>query len=134
MLLKNKRIFIVEDNLENRAIMQMLLERAGAATAIDRWGRDTCQRMKDFAPVDLVLLDLMFPSDVTGYDVYDAIRAVPEFKRTPIVAVSAADPATEIPKTHARGFAGFISKPVSFRDFTNHIAVLLQGEPVWQSK
>ena len=29
MHLKDKRIFIVEDNLENKAIAQMLLEHAG---------------------------------------------------------------------------------------------------------
>ena len=41
MYLNNKRIFILEDNLENKAIAQMLLERVGATVMVDRWGMET---------------------------------------------------------------------------------------------
>src|SRR5687768_4055245 len=99
MLLKDKRIFYVEDDLKNRAIIQMILERAGAKVGFERWGReDTVIRLREFAPIDLILLDLMFPRDVSGYDIFDAIRACGEFQDVPIIAVSASDPSIEIPR------------------------------------
>ena len=92
--------------------MQILLEQHGAKTSFERWGKDTVKRLKAFAPVDIILLDLMFPNNVTGYDIFDRIRMHAEFQHIPIVAVSASDPSVAIPKTKAKGFSGFITKPI----------------------
>jgi two-component system, cell cycle response regulator DivK len=130
-ILKGKRIFIVEDDVSNRSIMQFLLEKAGAVIAFERWGRDTVQRLEAFQPVDIILLDLMLPNNVTGYDVFDQIRAKAEFANVPIVAVSAAEAEEAIPKTHAKGFDGFISKPVKYDLFAQQIAETLGGKKIW---
>ncbi len=132
MLLAGKRIFYIEDDNKNRAIAQMILEREGAAMGFERWGRsELIARLAAFMPVDLILLDLMLPHGVTGYDVFDAIRSQPGFEHTPIVALSASDPAIEVPKTQARGFAGFISKPISLTTFPQQIVSLISGEHIW---
>ena len=131
MLLKNRRIFIVEDNVTNRSVMQLLLEQQGAVIAFERWGNETNQRLKAFAPVDIILLDLMFPNNVTGYEIFDRIRELPEFNAVPIVAVSASDSSTAIPLTREKGFAGFISKPIKFAQFPQQIADLIAGKNVW---
>jgi CheY-like chemotaxis protein len=132
MILSNKRIFIVEDNLANRAVMQMSLEYEGARTGIERWGIDALDRLKKFSPVDIILLDLMLPNNITGYDVYDQIRADPEFANTPIVAVSATDPAAAIPLTQQKGFQGFIRKPIDGDNFPKQILAILEGEAIWE--
>ena len=131
MRLTNKRIFIVEDNAPNRAIMQTILEQHGARVAFERWGRNTVEELKRFAPVDIILLDLMYPNNVTGFDIYDLIRAEPQFAYVPIVAVSAMDASVAVPKTRAKGFAGFIGKPVDFELFPQQVALALEGAPVW---
>jgi two-component system cell cycle response regulator DivK len=131
MLLKNRRIFLVEDDIANRAIIQMLLERNGAKTAIERWGTDTVPRIQAFSPVDLILLDLMFPDSVSGFDVFDEIRADTTLANIPILAVSAMDPSIAIPKTQAKGFNGFIPKPIEYELFVQQIASILDGEAVW---
>lgn len=130
-LLENKRIFIVEDNLANRAIEQMILERNGAKTAIERYGTDTVRKLQAFAPVDIIIMDLMLPDGVSGFDVADEVRKFPEFKAVPIVAVSASDPSESMPLAVAKGFAGFISKPIDFDTFPGQIARILNGEKVW---
>lgn len=134
MLLKDKRIFIVEDNLENRIVFELLLVEQGAKVAFERWGRKTVERLQTFAPVDLILLDLMFPKGVTGYDIFTEIRKVANFATTPIVAVSATDPSEAIPKARKLGFAGFIAKPIKFAEFIKQIATILEGNPVWDSR
>jgi two-component system cell cycle response regulator DivK len=131
MLLYKRRIFLVEDKVENRSIMQLLLEQHGAKVGFERWGRDTVQRLCDFAPVDLILLDLMLPNNVSGYDIFDRIRAFSDFAKVPIVAVSAADPGVAVPKVRAKGFAGFIAKPIEFEIFPSQIARILNNQPVW---
>src|SRR5687767_4323959 len=133
MLLNQKKIFIVEDNLSNRAISQMLLEQQGARTAIDRWGLEACTRLERFGTVDLIILDLMFPGGVTGFDIFDEIRSHPEFRHVPIVAVSAADPSEAVPHAKAKGFTGFISKPVDFNQFAQQIADIIEGVEVWEA-
>lgn len=130
-LLKNRRIFIVEDNLANRAIEQMLLERNGARTAIERWGKNTIERLQAFAPVDIIIMDLMLPDGVTGFDVTDEIRQNPDFADIPVVAVSASDPAETLPIAKRKGFSGFISKPIDFEYFPVQIARILNGEQIW---
>jgi CheY-like chemotaxis protein len=130
-LLQDKKIFLVEDNLSNRAIMQMILEQHGAKTAFERWGTETVSRLKSFEPVDLIVLDLMFPNNVTGYDVFDLIRENREFRHIPIVAVSASEAGEAIPKTRSYGFKGFIPKPIDMDKFPKQIAAILRGEEVW---
>lgn len=129
--LKGRRIFIVEDNLTNRAIMQLMIEQQGGVVAFERWGQDTVERLRGFMPVDLILLDLMFPGGVTGYDIFDRIRAEEAFAQIPIVAVSASDPSSSIPLTKQKGFAGFISKPVEYELFVKQILKILAGQAVW---
>lgn len=130
--LAGKRIFIVEDNSENRAIMQLLLENEGAQISFERWGRETNERLIAFSPVDIILMDLMFPANVTGYDIFDQIRQNHAFDHIPIVAVSASEPENAIPKTHERGFAGFIAKPIQrYELFTQQIRAILDGEHIW---
>jgi len=132
-LLQGKRIFIIEDNLGNRAIMQLLLEQHGVRVDFERWGIDTLDRLHKFQPVDLILLDLMFPGEVTGYDIFDQIRSFSEYEHTPIIAVSASEPAVSIPKTREKGFNGFIPKPINFDNFPKQIASILDGDNIWEN-
>lgn len=133
MLLKDKRVFIVEDNLMNRSVMQFILEQQGATVEFERWGLDTCDRIRNFLPVDIILLDLMLPNGMSGFDVYDNIREMPECKEVPIMAVSAKQGDAVIPQAQSKGFSGFISKPIDRREFAKQIAAVIKGEPVWQT-
>ncbi len=133
MLLSDKRIFIVEDNLINSIIVEKLLQQHGATVHLDRWGMDAVNSLRAFAPIHLILLDLMLSNRWSGFDVFNQIRSYQEFADVPIVAVSAADAATAIPETQERGFFGFIGKPIDFKLFPTQIARILAGEHLWYS-
>ena len=134
MSIKEKRIFYVEDDLRNRSVVQMLVEQAGAELGFERWGRDeTIKKLREFGQVDLILLDLMFPKNVSGYDIYKMIRQHPEFDNIPIAAISAADPSIEMTKARRLGFSGYIAKPISLHKFIDQIANLIAGEQVWSA-
>lgn len=132
MLLAGTRIFYIEDDRSNRQIAQTILEAQGAEIDFDPWGfaEIVSQKIIRFRP-DVILLDLMFPNHVSGYDIYALIRSNSRLSRMPIIAVSAADASVEIPKAQAKGFQGFIAKPLDIRLFPVQIAAVLQGEKVW---
>ncbi len=131
MLLQNKRVLVIEDDITNIAVMSVILKQYGALVTFERWGAIRRETLTRFLPLDVILLDLMFPHNVSGYQVFDAIRSIPELSGVPIVAVTAADPDIEMPKARERGFSGFISKPVRLSTFGQHIAQILDGEQVW---
>ncbi|GAB4544341.1 MAG: hypothetical protein OHK0023_00980 [Anaerolineae bacterium] len=126
-----KRVFIFEDNPNNRAIMQLLLEHMNITVSFERWGSRIVERLRAFAPIDLILMDLMFPNEVSGYDLFDLIRAEADLADIPIIAVSAADASQAIPKTRSKGFNGFIAKPIELDKFPQYIAQALDKKPVW---
>jgi CheY-like chemotaxis protein len=131
MPLKGKHIFIVEDNTENRVVFQMIFIKHGVTVSFERWGRGTISRLQGILQVDLIILDLMLAHNVSGFDLYDEIRSLPRMAGVPIIAVSAMDPATAIPKTRARGFDGFIAKPIDNHMFPMQISAVLEGQEVW---
>jgi two-component system cell cycle response regulator DivK len=81
---------------------------------------------------DVIFLDLNLPK-LNGYEVLKKIRAEAKLKTTLVVAVTAQDADTEIPKCIAAGFDGFIGKPVSRSRFPRQMRRILSGEPVWDT-
>jgi CheY-like chemotaxis protein len=134
MDLKGKRIFVVEDNEENIYVILSLLRRHGARVQIDWWARGDGYRLKGALPIDIIILDLMLPQGRNGFEVFDELRGVPELADVPIVAVSAMDPSTALPRAREKGFSGFISKPIDFHLFPQQIAALIAGEQVWYAE
>ncbi len=133
MLLKGKSIFIVEDNSQNRVIFEMSLIRYGVTVDFERWGASTISRLGNMPRFDLIVLDLMLADGVSGFDLFDQIREIPRYAEIPIIAVSAMDPAIAIPKVRAKGFAGFIAKPIDRYLFPTQIEEVIQGKQVWHS-
>jgi len=131
MLLKNKNIFIVEDNSQNRVVFKMVLLVHGANIDFERWGQDAISHLRKFEKVDLIVLDLMLYQGTSGYDIFEEIRRMPEYDKVPIVAVSASEPAVAIPKTQAMGFSGFIAKPIDDDLFPRQMAQIIAGERIW---
>ncbi len=131
MLLQGKRIFVVEDDPSNLAIITTILRRHGASVPFETWGTGTVETLTLCLPIDLVLLDLGLPRGVSGYDVYDQIKSVPALADIPVAVVTAADPSIEMPICREKGMSGFISKPLSYANFGKSIATILAGNQVW---
>lgn len=132
--LAGKRIFIVEDDPMNIAVNSAALVRTGATVIQDPWNTNTIQRLIKSLPIDIILLDLMLKFGVTGYAIFDEIKTTPQLAPIPVIAVSAADPVIEIPKTQAKGFSGFIGKPIKPRVFPQQILACIEGEQIWFSQ
>lgn len=130
-LLEGRKIFILEDDVNNLAVITSMLRRYGATIYFDSWGVETAQTIKAFMPIDVILLDIHLPNNVTGYDVFDHIKKIPELADIPIVAVTASDPDREMKKAKEKGFNGYISKPIRTKSFIRSLLAILNGDEVW---
>lgn len=131
MLLDGKRIFVVEDDSSNLAIIRTILLRHGASAPFDVWGSGTIETIRNSLPIDLILLDLALPRGISGYDIFDDLRNYPDLSHIPVVIVTAADPSTEMVKARQKGVNGFISKPIKYNTFAESLVKVLDGETVW---
>lgn len=133
MLLKDKTIFIVEDNPQNRVVFQMSLGLNGAKIEFERWGRDAMFFLTRLKEVNLIILDLMLHNGKSGYDIFSEIRTLPVYDAVPIIAVSASEPAIAIPKAQSMGFAGFIAKPIDDNLFPQQCIQVMGGQKIWDA-
>lgn len=130
MLLDGKRVYVIEDEKYNYIVFKVLLEEHGAEVVFGGWSKNTLRRIKDNPP-DLILLDLMFPNGVSGFDIFAELRQEESLKHVPIIAVSASNASVAMSKARQMGFSGYISKPINFQLFPTQILSVLNGETVW---
>ncbi|MEL6319593.1 MAG: response regulator [Cyanobacteria bacterium J06626_14] len=131
MLLTGKKLMMFEDNIENITVQTAFLEQEGAQ--VDIFVGGTLEDLVRRLPVDVIIMDLMMPGDMDGFDFFEMLKGRQEFESIPIVAVSAMDASLAVSKSKSMGFAGFIAKPVDAEQFPSQIASILNGKPVWDA-
>jgi CheY-like chemotaxis protein len=117
-------VLLVEDNLDNRDMMQFLLERAGyvvstANTGLE--GLDIAQREKP----DIILMDLSMP-EMDGWTAAQEIKKVPGLADVPLIAVTAHTLPGDRRRAFDSGFDSYISKPINVRMFGVMVAEVLK--------
>jgi two-component system cell cycle response regulator len=117
-------ILIVEDNPANLALMVYLLDAFGHTTRTATNGAEGVAAALAERP-DLVLMDLQMPK-VDGYDAAEQIRAAPQLAGVPVVAVTASAMVGDRDAILARGFHGYIAKPILPEAFLQQIERFLQ--------
>ena len=74
-------------------------------------GHEGLARLNEHADVDLVLMDIMMP-ELDGYQTTEAIRAQDQFRRLPIIALTAKAMKGDREKSIVAGASDYITKPV----------------------
>lgn len=103
------RIAVVEDNPDNRFLVQALLEHLYDLSEYET-GNDAVERLLDDNP-DLVLLDISLP-DINGTEVFTWIRNQEAFRALPVIALTAHAMAGDREKFLALGFNDYLTKPI----------------------
>ena len=83
-----RRILVVEEDEDVRRLICRLLELYGYSTAESGNGVGAFARLRLAAP-DLVLLDLMLPDGVSGFDVLRRMREHAAWRNIPVVPMTA---------------------------------------------
>lgn len=103
------RIAVVEDNPDNRFLVQALLEDFYDLSEYEN-GNTAIEGLLEDNP-NLVLLDISLP-DIDGTEVLEWIRAQDRLATVPVVALTAHAMAGDREKFLAQGFNDYVTKPI----------------------
>ena len=121
MMTMKKRVLIVDDEPSFTRLLKLNFHHTGRYTAeVVNDAALAVQAAERFAP-DVILLDVMMPG-MDGGEVATRIHAMPRFKDTPIVFLTAAVKRQELAAHQGRcGGIPFVAKPIEFQEVLDHV-------------
>ncbi len=124
---------VVEDDAGGMAIIGVMMRFLNIKAYINTTGEGVVSMAKAMRPrPNIIFCDINLPR-TTGYDVLKEIREDKELHDLLVIAVTAQDADTEIPKARAAGFNGYIGKPLNRMRFPKQLRRILAGEEVWET-
>jgi CheY-like chemotaxis protein len=120
---KNKKwtILVVDDEEEIRRATSNMFERAGFEVSQAENGVEALKIINRDKP-DMILLDGMMP-EMTGFEVYKAVKSNPQTRDVPVILCSAADK-EEILKNNVNP-DDYIQKPIQFQKLYQKVIKIL---------
>ena len=112
-------VLIVDDNPMNLKLARDLLQASGFRTLEAESGARGIALATEHLP-DVILMDLRLP-DMHGTDAARTLADEAQTARIPIVALSAVPFEGDGEWLLAAGFAGYLEKPISVREFPEQV-------------
>jgi len=113
------KILVIEDNEQNLYLITFILEKHGYQVIQARNGQDGIEKACQEKP-DLIILDIQLPV-MDGYEVARRLKAKPEIRDIPIVAVTSYAMVGDRERILAAGCEGYIEKPINPETFVEQI-------------
>ena len=125
--LAGRRILLVEDDVRNIFAVTSLLEPQGVKLAIARNGREALTELEKASQdgslaIDLVLMDIMMP-EMDGMTAMREIRKKPEWKKLPIIALTAKAMRHDREQSLDAGANDYLAKPLDVEKLISLIRV-----------
>lgn len=117
-------ILYVEDNLENRILIQRILEAEGYAFLGASNASEGLELARAHQP-DLILVDINMP-EVDGLTMTKELKADARFASVPVIAITANVMRGDRERTLRAGCDGYIQKPVDVDLLPRQIVHFLQ--------
>ena len=116
-------ILIIEDNEKNRKLARDVLQVKGYKTIESETAEEGLKLAIEKSP-NLILMDIQLPG-MDGITALKHLKANPETKSIPVIAITASAMTFNRQTMLAEGFDGFQSKPISVKDFLEEIQRVL---------
>ncbi|MDD9194316.1 ATP-binding protein [Aliivibrio sp. S3MY1] len=114
IIVEEKTILVVEDNLINQKVASLLLVKEGYIVALANDGKEAVDMVKaQPSAYSLILMDCMMPI-MDGFAATETIRAWEQeqmVKRLPIIALTASVFVEDIDKCYESGMDDYVAKP-----------------------
>jgi len=117
------KILLVEDNEMNRDMLSRRLVKRGYEVVVAVDGREGVAKARAEAPA-LVLMDMSLPV-LDGWEATRELRAHPETRSIPVIALTAHAMAGDREKALAVGCDDFDTKPIELERLISKIEALL---------
>jgi CheY-like chemotaxis protein/HPt (histidine-containing phosphotransfer) domain-containing protein len=125
--LDGTHILLVEDNPLNRELALDLLRKAGIAVTVASNGQEALEQLSR-ARFDGVLMDCQMPV-LDGYATTRALRARPELRDLPVIAMTANAMVGDREKVLEAGMNDHIAKPIDFAHMFTTLARWVRRPP-----
>jgi CheY-like chemotaxis protein len=103
---------LVDDDARNIFALSSVLERRGMKVLSATTGNEAIALLESTADVAIVLMDIMMP-EMDGYQTMEVIRKKAEFRRLPIIALTAKAMKGDREKCLEAGASDYLAKPVN---------------------
>ena len=113
--MSQKTVLIVEDNELNLKLFRDLLAANGFETVETREGLEAISLTRNMRP-DLILMDIQLP-EISGLDITRKIKADPELRHIPVIAVTAFAMKDDETRILEAGCEAYLSKPIAIDQF-----------------
>jgi CheY-like chemotaxis protein len=123
-VLDGKHVLIVDDDVRNVFALTSVLERHGMHVVFAENGRDGITTLEANPDVEIVLMDIMMP-EMDGYETMAAIREKPQFRKLPIIALTAKAMKGDRERSIAAGASDYVTKPVNIDQLLSLMRVWL---------
>ncbi len=117
------KILLVEDNEMNRDMLSRRLARSGYEVIIAEDGARSVAMAASDRP-DLILMDMSLPV-IDGWEATRRIKATPELRQIPIIALTAHAMATDREKALEAGCDDYDTKPIELQRLLGKIKTRL---------
>lgn len=126
-----RQVLVVDDNATNRKVLKGQLQRCGIEPICVSSAAEALVAMEEAQhtgrPFEAALLDHQMP-DCDGAELGRRINANEYFKATRLVLLTSSGQRGEGQQFAELGFAGYLLKPVSQRDLTDCLSLVLSSE------
>jgi len=110
--LVGRTVLLVDDDARNIFTLSSVLERRGMNVLTATTGKEAIQLLDATPEVAIVLMDIMMP-EMDGYQTMQAIRSNREYRRLPIIALTAKAMKGDREKCLEAGASDYLAKPVN---------------------
>jgi class 3 adenylate cyclase len=123
-ILNGKKVLVVDDTSVSRMLAADMLKTAGAEP-LEAGSGEEALRIARTTTVDAFLLDVRM-GDLNGIDLCRMLRAMPQYRSTPIIFVTAVDQREVLQWALEAGADDFIPKPLHAMVLRRRLANLMQ--------
>ena len=128
--LEGRTVLVVEDDVRNVFALSSILEPTGLHVEIARNGREALEALNRAGvdgrrAIDLVLMDIMMP-EMDGYTAMREIRSRADWRRLPIIALTAKAMKDDQEKCLAAGANDYIAKPLDVERLLSLVRVWMR--------
>ena len=116
-------ILIIEDNEKNRKLERDVLRFHGYRTVEAETGEEGVRLARESLPA-LILMDIQLPG-ISGIEALRRLRDDSETQGIAVMAVTASAMMQDRQAILAAGFDGYLSKPISLKEFVAAVRALL---------
>ena len=115
----NELILIIEDNEKNRKLCRDVLQVKGYKTIESETAEEGLKLAEGNSPA-LILMDIQLPG-MDGIMAMKQLKADPNTKSIPIIAITASAMTNNRTAMLAEGFDGYQTKPIALKDFLGEV-------------